>query len=87
MFGLFYYSGGRRYYTSPDMDRLVLASRSEFDAAKRLPLVQTVIRRAVRDALWVSLFNMPGLWAMNSRLEFKPRGDEWTVMNRASWRP
>ena len=85
VFGLFYFSGGRRYYSSPDMDRLVIASRNEFDPAKRLPLVRTVIRRAVRDALWISLFNMPGLWAMNSRLNLKPRGDEWTVMSRATW--
>jgi peptide/nickel transport system substrate-binding protein len=85
IFGLFYYSTGRGYYTSPEMDQLVDASRSEFDATKRLPLVQAVLKKATDEYLWVSLFNMPDLWAMNSALQFQPRGDEWLVMNRASW--
>jgi peptide/nickel transport system substrate-binding protein len=85
VFGLFFYSGGRKYYSSPEMDKLVLASENEFDPAKRLPLVQAVIQKAVTEALWISLFNEPDLWAMNSKLNFKPRGDEWTVMTRAVW--
>jgi peptide/nickel transport system substrate-binding protein len=85
IFGLFYYSTGRGYYTSPEMDKLVDASRTEFDSAKRLPLVQAVLKKATDEYLWVSLFNLPDLWAMNSALKFQPRGDEWLVMNRASW--
>jgi peptide/nickel transport system substrate-binding protein len=85
IFGLFYYSTGRGYYTSPEMDTLVDASRTEFDSAKRLPLVQAVLKKATDEYLWVSLFNMPDLWAMNSALKFQPRGDEWLVMSRASW--
>lgn len=85
IFGLFYYSTGRGYYTSPEMDQLVDASRGEFDAAKRLPLVQAVLKKATDEYLWVSLFNLPDLWAMNAQLKFQPRGDEWLVMNRASW--
>jgi peptide/nickel transport system substrate-binding protein len=87
VFGLFYTSGGRKYFTTPEMDKLVAASENEFDAAKRLPLVQGVIKQAVDQAVWVSLFNMPDLWAMNAKLNFTPRGDEWTVMTRASWKP
>jgi peptide/nickel transport system substrate-binding protein len=85
IFGLFYYSTGRGYYTSPEMDALVDASRTEFDSTKRLPLVQAVLKKATDNYLWVSLFNMPDLWGMNSALKFQPRGDEWLVMNRASW--
>ena len=85
VFGLFFFSGGRKYYTTPEMDQLVIASRGEFDPVKRLPLVQGVIRKFVEDRAWISLFNEPKIWAMRADLKFEPRGDEWTVMNRASW--
>ena len=85
VFGLFFHSGGRKYYVDPEMDAMVEASRAEFDPELRLPLVQDAIKKFVDDRAWISLYNEPKIWAMNSMLDFEPRGDEWTVMNRASW--
>jgi len=86
IFQLFYASSGRKYYSSPQMDQMIAAEENEFDASKRLPLVRQVIKFATSNYLWVSIYNEPDLWAMNTQLDFAPRGDEWTVMTRASWK-
>ena len=85
IFQLFYASTGRKYYSSPQMDQMITAEEKQFDPVKRLPLLQAIIKFATTNYLWVSLYNEPDLWAMNSALHFVPRADEWTVMNRASW--
>jgi peptide/nickel transport system substrate-binding protein len=86
IFQLFYASTGRGYYSSPSMDAAIAASERQFNAKKRLPLLQNIIKFAINNSLWASLYNEPDLWAMKSSLHFIPRPDEWTVMTRASWK-
>lgn len=85
IFQLFYASTGRKYFSSPTVDQMINSEEAAFNSSARLPLVQSVIQYATSNYLWVSVYNEPDLWAMNSSLHFTPRGDEWTVMTRASW--
>ena len=86
IFQLFYASTGRGYYSSPQMDKMIAQEEKQFNPVKRLPLLQGIIKfAALTNYVWVSLYNEPDLWAMQSSLHFTPRPDEWTVMNRASW--
>jgi peptide/nickel transport system substrate-binding protein len=86
IFQLFYASTGRNYFSSPSMDQAIAASEHVFVAKKRLPLLQNILKTAMANYVWVSLYNEPDLWAMKSSLRFQPRPDEWTVMTRAKWK-
>jgi len=86
IFQLFYASTGRDYFSSPAMDKAIANEERQFNAAKRLPLLQNIIQTAMKNYVWVSLYNEPDLWAESSALRFQPRPDEWTVLTRASWK-
>jgi len=84
VFGIFYKSTGRGYYTSPEMDVLIAAELAERDRETRRQLMQDIIAQAVDQVYWVSLFTQSDIWAMKDTVSFQPRADENYNFYRAS---
>lgn len=74
----------RSRYSNPDMDKLVAASASEMDDAKRSALLQQASEIAMKDYAILPIHFEHSVWAMKSDLEFSGRADQMTLVQHVT---
>jgi len=72
------------YYNTPELDRWIEEGKVATDPAKRQATYHRIFRFVNEQAPWIFLLDYADLYGVSSRLEWKPRADEWILLHDAT---
>jgi len=74
------------YYKNDRIDQLFDQGRATLDPVRRKKIYSDLSRAMVEDATWVFLMQQVDIYASRDRLAWTPRGDQWMLLNEASFK-
>lgn len=67
------------WYSNPELDELIQAARQEMDLDERARLYSEVQQLVKDEAPFVFLYQIPDVYGVSDRIEFKPRLDQYIL--------